>query len=237
VNAKLAYTLLTAMMIVAYVAGWWLEPATVLPRIPDTLYCLSWIYITLRSYRDKTSGYPPLLIMYPLVWELLAAVLYISPVGMMSFMKFNYWVWLILSFAMFGMIATWNRAEFTFGRPKLFWPKALVEFVGASSFYVYYASTPGGIEGFFTEVGTFLATYISIHFFVLLVKRPNLDGQSFSGNVLRCFAENGSLAYTLSLHPESLYLKTLLVFTIALDLTYVAVYVKKSRVIARTAPN
>lgn len=233
----IVHTLLALMMVMAYVVGWWVEPLTWIPRIPDTLYCLSWIFIMMRSYRDRTSGYPPLLIMYPLVWELWAAVLYIRPVGMMPFMQFNYWVWLIASFVMFGMIATWNRDEFTFGKPKLFWPKAIAEFAGASAFYFYYVSLPNGIEGFFTEVGTFLATYISIHFFVLLIRRRDLKGQSFAGNVLRCVAENGSLSYTLSLHPDSLYLKSLLVFTIALDVTYVAVYLSKSRKLNRIASN
>ncbi|MEK7355319.1 MAG: hypothetical protein AAB250_02650, partial [Bdellovibrionota bacterium] len=189
----------------------------------------------LKSITDRTSGYPPLLIMYPLVWEFWAAILYIEPALMMPFMRFNYWVWLLASIILFGLIARYNRDESTLGRPKLFWPKAILEFTFASLVYISYVnSMPKGLEGFFIVIGTFLATMISVFFFVLLVTRRDLQGQSFAGNVLRCFAENGSLGYTLSLHPDSLYLKSLLVFTIALDVTYVVVFLRKKRSLARS---
>lgn len=217
------------MMIAAYAIGFFVEPQSRIPRIPDTLYCLSWIYITLKTYTDETSGYPPLLILYPLVWELWAALLYIGPSGMPAFMQFNYWVWLALSVASFGMIYLYDRAEFTFGHPRLFWAKAAFEFVFASVLYIGYASRPGGLEGFFVVIGTALATMISIFFFLLLLRRPTLKGQSLVGNVLRIFAENGSLSYTLSLYPDSLYLKTLLVFTVLLDAVYLICFFKKVR--------
>ena len=226
----LAYFALTAMMLAAYGSGWTAEPYTRIPRIPDTLYCLSWIYILLRSIRDRTSGYPPLLIMYPLVWELWAAVLYIGPIKMSPFMQFNYWVWLIVSFAVLYLVSRYDRSEFTFGHPRFFWAKVIGEFMLTSLLYISYVNfAPDGLEGFFIVIGTALATIISIFFFFLLVTRPTLKGQSFVGNLLRIFAENGSLSYTLSLHQDSLYLKSLLVFTLALDALYLVTYIRKWR--------